>query len=1244
MKFIFGLIGAILGALMGEWVGAVLGVGVGIALATMLKKADEPNKPAAPAATPATATGPAVAVPMEMRVVRLEQEVASLKAEVKRLSSPQPAGPDAQVAATTAAPVAAPPEPAPFFFTPAPIAASIPAAAPAVLSVPAAPAPVDLRGIELDLEPELVDTAPMPISELPTPATADAAVAKSAPAAAKPPAPPRPPPAPQPTLEERMPPFLRKLVFGGNTIVKVGVLILFLGLAFLLRYAAERVTVPVELRYAGVALLGAVLLGLGWKLRNRKDGYGLILQGAGIGVFYLTTLAALKLNQLLPTEMAFAFLFAVTVLSALLAVVQNAPWLAYVAAAEGFAAPVLVSTGGGNHIALFSYLAILDIGIFLMAWFRAWRPLNLIGAVGTFTLAGAWAHKHYTDALYPSTQAFLLFFFVLFTMVGVLFARRALALGDEPDARRPLAQRAAQALAQVGRVDSTLTFGVPLASYGLQYLLVRGWEFGPAWAALGFSLFYLLLGGGLMRGGNQRYALLGEAYVIVSVIFGTLAIPLALEGEWTGATWAVEAAGMFWLGTRQQRRYARAFALLVLAGATVRLVSALELDFTPGTPLLMGSVLSMLMLAASALAMFTVSRRAQLDQHADWEAAGAVGQLWIGVAALATLAWLVLVPAWACVATSLLALACAVVQTRIKLPALQWASAALHAVALGSFVATLQTVDGAAMLSSGWQGLVAATLIGASLLISAWLPLQAALREAEARHTVPTWSLGSSVGLLAGMGALASSLLFVMPADEAARIWPWMGVAALWLGLRLGHPALAISWGALQVVAAFAFGIYGPDLWADESAALTLWTPLGFTLAALISGDALQRAAKKDTARAWQRAPWLQWGVVLWSLAWWTQVLLPDTYRHLLHAQPKQWMLQWPAVLTGWVTVTSVLVTAVARWRDWRVLGQTAWVTAPAWVLTAVIGIGTVGFAPHEHLGWLVWPLALVWHAVLLRALKRWWSAAALVPLHVGGFWLFLLLAAREAQWWTTGWGEPGSAWPVLGWVLVPALVLAVITRPRWLPRWPLNEFRTAYLLVACAPVAAYLLLWLWVSNTQSGAAAPLPYVPLLNPLEIGHGFVLLALFLWRGALPASTSNQVPRPLLLAGLGATAFALYTGMVLRTCHHWAGVSWNEDALFASTLTQAALSVAWSIVGVALMMLGHKRVQRAVWIVGAALLGVVVLKLFFVELADRGGLYRIVSFIVVGLLLLMVGYFAPVPPNRKEATVEEASNVA
>jgi uncharacterized membrane protein len=41
---------------------------------------------------------------------------------------------------------------------------------------------------------------------------------------------------------------------------------------------------------------------------------------------------------------------------------------------------------------------------------------------------------------------------------------------------------------------------------------------------------------------------------------------------------------------------------------------------------------------------------------------------------------------------------------------------------------------------------------------------------------------------------------------------------------------------------------------------------------------------------------------------------------------------------------------------------------------------------------------------------------------------------------------------------------------------------------------------------------------------------------------------------------------------------------------------------------------------------------VAKLFFVELSNRGGLERIISFIGVGVLLLVVGYFAPLPPRQ------------
>ncbi|WP_416136130.1 DUF2339 domain-containing protein [Aquabacterium sp. A7-Y] len=654
MKFLCALIGGFLGWGIGDLLGAIVGVALGPILVAMLQKQGDPEPAAPGAARPG----------LEARLQALEREVAALRSEVRRLGGEAAA----EAATPTSAQGRVADPPAPLATPPAgPVRAPEPVGP--RLSEAAAAAALAGRPASADSDRTTGPAVPPALPPAPAvPATAEPAPAERRPLprpAAVPQEPARPPAAPAVPLRDRLPPGLSRWIFGGNTIVKVGVLILFLGLAFLLRYAAERVTLPVELRYAGVALVGAVLLGLGWRLRERSDaagghGYGVILQGAGIGVFYLTALTALKLHpQLLPATAAFAFMAGVSVLGSVLAVRQNALWLALVSVAEGFAAPVLVSTGGGNHVALFSYLAILDLGIFGMAWFRAWRPLNLVGLTGTLTLAGAWAERHYRDELYASTQAFLLLFFLLFTAIGVLFARRALAEGDDAaEAGLPLSARAGRALSQVGRVDSALVFGVPLASFGLQYGLVSGHEWGPAWAAFGYATFYLLLGGVLLRGGHLRYSLLGEAYAIVGVIFATLSIPLALEGAWTGATWAVEAAGMYWLGARQRRPYARGFGLLVLGAALLRLLASLGLDLGPGTPLLTGSRLGVVLCGAGALAVWAVGRRLPADTRPAWEQHALAWLPWSIAAAVAAWVWMLLVPLWASVVCAWLALAC----------------------------------------------------------------------------------------------------------------------------------------------------------------------------------------------------------------------------------------------------------------------------------------------------------------------------------------------------------------------------------------------------------------------------------------------------------------------------------------------------------------------------------------------------------------------------------------------------------
>ena len=114
-----------------------------------------------------------------------------------------------------------------------------------------------------------------------------------------PPALPKAPKAPSKGLEDSA---VWRWLTGGNTVVRVGVVVLFFGVAFLLRYAYEHVHAPIELRLAGVAAGAIALLAFGWRLRERRTGYALALQGGGIGVLYLVIFAAFKLYQLMPAR------------------------------------------------------------------------------------------------------------------------------------------------------------------------------------------------------------------------------------------------------------------------------------------------------------------------------------------------------------------------------------------------------------------------------------------------------------------------------------------------------------------------------------------------------------------------------------------------------------------------------------------------------------------------------------------------------------------------------------------------------------------------------------------------------------------------------------------------------------------------------------------------------------------------------------------------------------------------------
>lgn len=334
----------------------------------------------------------------------------------------------------------------------------------------------------------------------------------------------------------------------GNVPVKIGMLVLLAGVAALLKYAGDQgwLRMPIELRYAGIAAASLAGLAFGWRQRTRKRSFALALQGGAIGVLLLTVFAAFKLSGLIPAGAALALSIALVAGMCVLAVAQESRTLAVLGTLAGFLAPLWLSTGSGNHVALFSYYALLNAAVFAIAWYRPWRVLNLLGFGFTFGIGTLWGVLQYRPEQFASTEPFLLLFFAFYLLIPILYARRQAA--------------------RANLIDGSLLFGTPLIAFSLQAGLLRGEGLPLALCALGLAAIYALLAAALIR--RARFALLGQAYAVLAVGFATLAVPLALSARATASVFALEGAALVWLGLRQRRW------LPQLSGAGLQLAAA----------------------------------------------------------------------------------------------------------------------------------------------------------------------------------------------------------------------------------------------------------------------------------------------------------------------------------------------------------------------------------------------------------------------------------------------------------------------------------------------------------------------------------------------------------------------------------------------------------------------------------------------------------------------------------------------
>jgi uncharacterized membrane protein len=238
--------------------------------------------------------------------------------------------------------------------------------------------------------------------------------------------------------------------------------------------------------------------------------------------------------------------------------------------------------------------------------------------------------------------------------------------------------------------------------------------------------------------------------------------------------------------------------------------------------------------------------------------------------------------------------------------------------------------------------------------------------------------------------------------------------------------------------------------------------------------------------------------------------------------------------------------------------------------------------------------------------------------------------------WWIGEMVRGGDVWRLVGWPLLPIAWLAWLSDRGERIGWPVARHLEAYLFRGGILLAGFLWLWMLHANFNSrGDPSPLPYLPLLNPLDLAQAAGLLTLFAWLRRLRRATFAPDifhTAELAYVSLGSIAFIWLNGVLLRTLHHWYGVPFHMDAMMRSMLVHASLSIFWSALALCAMVAATRAQTRPLWLTGAGLMAVVVAKLFFIDLSNVGGIERIVSFIGVGLLMLVVGYFSPVPPAQ------------
>jgi uncharacterized membrane protein len=329
-------------------------------------------------------------------------------------------------------------------------------------------------------------------------------------------------------------------------LLRVGILILVVGIGFFLKYSIDRGLLGPQARVALSTITGLGMLVAGTQILGRKYhvlGQGLL--GGGLATLYFSVFAAANLFHLIGPTPAFMLMGLITVLAGGIAVRFDSMLVAVLGIIGGYGTPLMLESPEVNFPALLGYILVLGVGVLAICYWKNWPLVNYLSFFATYALTVA-ALADYRLPHFWQVFPFLIAYFALFSTMTFLYK---LIRQDRSNLLDLLAM-----LANAG-VFFAVGGSLVDDAYGRRWVAVM---------AAGLAAFYTVHVYYLLRRQIVDRNLL-VSFLGLAAFFLAVTMPLALSSQWITASWAIQAVVLLWVADKLGSQFVRQLAYVLFA-------------------------------------------------------------------------------------------------------------------------------------------------------------------------------------------------------------------------------------------------------------------------------------------------------------------------------------------------------------------------------------------------------------------------------------------------------------------------------------------------------------------------------------------------------------------------------------------------------------------------------------------------------------------------------------------------------